>query len=80
MHAPSNCKGQREMSGRLKSTFYAFLVFAAVMSAVFPITTGSLAIGIVTGIVAGALFAMALLLFVVIVQKFRMFGVKNIPG
>ena len=68
------------MSGRLKSTIYAFLVFAAVMSAVFTITTGSLAVGIVTGIVAGALFAMAVLLFVVIVQKFRMFGVKNIQG
>ena len=68
------------MSGRLKSAFYAFLVFAVVMSAVFTITTGNLAIGIVTGIVAGALFALALLLFVVIVQKFRMFGVKNIPG
>jgi hypothetical protein len=68
------------MSGRLKSAFYAFLVFAVVMSAVFTITTGNLAVGIVTGIVAGALFALALLLFVVIVQKFRMFGVKNIQG
>jgi len=68
------------MRGRMQSTFYAFLVFGAVSGVFSAISSGSLIVGIVTGVVAGALFALAILLFSVVVQKVRMFGLKNIRG
>ena len=68
------------MKGRFQSTLLAFLVFALVMGAYTTFVSKSIAIGIVLGLISGAVFALLMLLLTVVFKRFRMFGLKDIKG
>ena len=58
----------------------SFLLSGLVMGALAAAQTGSVAIGFVTGLASGGFFTAAMLRFVVLVQRARVFGLTEIQG
>jgi len=68
------------MTDRTKFTILSFVVFGVVMGIYFALTTRSFLLGLIIGAIAGAVFAALLSIFRIVVQRFRMFGIKDVTG
>jgi hypothetical protein len=68
------------MQGRLQAAFFAFLFFGLVTGVIQGWTTGSVIIGLAVGAVSGAAFALCMLIFALVVRRFRTFGIREVGG